>query len=275
MVSSIPLSVEISRIDPSFTRDGDDESIPLYLKRNTVRYLLEDLGYKTVAFETGFEWSEIHDADLYLSQTRWRGWNEFEALLVNTSILRSLYDFNLQQLPSVETSAHRERVLFAMESLKELPSAVAPKFVFAHLVIPHDPHDIGPEGEYIHGWDSSTREGYYEGYIRQAAYLEKILPEVTAAILANSPTPPIIIIQGDHGPWDYRDLSDRLAILNAYYLPGGSDALYATITPVNTFRVIFNAYFGGDFKLLEDHSYFSISADPFNLEEVPNTCMQK
>jgi hypothetical protein len=274
MVSSLNFNY-LEAIDPSFVRDGEEENIPLYLKGNGVRYSLEELGYKTVAFETGFEWSEIHDADLYLSPSRWQGWNEFEALLVTTSILRSLDDFNLQHSPTADTSAHRERVLFALESLKELPSVDGPKFVFAHLIIPHDPQDIGPEGEYIDGWDSSTREGYYEGYIRQAAYLEKVLPEVTAAILANSPTPPIIIIQGDHGPWDYRDLSDRLGILNAYYLPGGSDALYATITPVNTFRVIFNAYFGGDLELLEDHSYFSRIGDPFNLDEVLNPCIQE
>ena len=45
---------------------------------------------------------------------------------------------------------------------------------------------------------------------------------------------------------------------NAYYLPNkGSDMLYKSITPVNTFRVIFNHYFKTRYELLEDKNYFS------------------
>src|SRR6266849_1590823 len=47
-------------------------------------------------------------------------------------------------------------------------------------------------------------------------------------------------------------------ILNAYYLPGGgSSALYDTITPANSFRVVFNYYFQAGLPLLEDKCYFS------------------
>ena len=47
-----------------------------------------------------------------------------------------------------------------------------------------------------------------------------------------------------------------MGILNAFYLPGISmDAISPTITPVNTFRLIFNLYFGTDFPLLPDKSY--------------------
>ena len=44
--------------------------------------------------------------------------------------------------------------------------------------------------------------------------------------------------------------------MNAYHLPDGGNALlYPSITPINTFRVIFNHYLGADFELLEDSSY--------------------
>jgi hypothetical protein len=40
------------------------------------------------------------------------------------------------------------------------------------------------------------------------------------------------------------------------YLPGVDQAkLSASMTPVNTFRLIFNEYFGAHLPLLEDHSY--------------------
>ena len=52
------------------------------------------------------------------------------------------------------------------------------------------------------------------------------------------------------------DLQEKMRILNAYYLPGvDRSALYESITPVNTFRLIFNLYFGSDLDRLEDISY--------------------
>ena len=66
------------------------------------------------------------------------------------------------------------------------------------------------------------------------------------ALLKNSSSPPIIIIQGDHGPGpsfrspsiDKLCLKEKASILNAYYLPGlPSNSLYETISPVNTFRI--------------------------------------
>jgi len=49
----------------------------------------------------------------------------------------------------------------------------------------------------------------------------------------------------------------RMTIFNAYYLPGGGkELLYGTITPVNTFRLILDHYFGTNLGLLDDSSYY-------------------
>lgn len=275
LVSSLNLNY-LSAFDDAFIPGADESAnLSMYLKDNATRYSLRKLGYKIVALETGFGWSEWQDADLYLSQNRWQGLNEFDVLLVNTSGLKAFYDLNLQLTPSVGTSAHRERVLYALDKLRNLPSVPGPKFVFAHIIIPHDPFDIGINGEFVDGPVAMTREAYYEGYHRQAIYINKVIPDITAAILANSSKPPVIVIQGDHGPWNYEEDSQRLGILNAYYLPQGSDSLYPTITPVNTFRVIFNAYFGGEFFLLNDISYMSSPDDKLTLTEVANPCLKK
>jgi hypothetical protein len=49
-------------------------------------------------------------------------------------------------------------------------------------------------------------------------------------------------------------IEERTAILNAYFLPSSceTDGLYRFITPVNSFRVIFNNCFGVDLELLKD-----------------------
>ena len=65
---------------------------------------------------------------------------------------------------------------------------------------------------------------------------------------------------------------ERIAILIAYHLPGdASDQLYPTISPVNTFRLIFSLYLSVDFELLEDVSSFSTYEQPFDRELVPNS----
>ncbi|MGB8983035.1 MAG: hypothetical protein WCC12_14260 [Anaerolineales bacterium] len=60
----------------------------------------------------------------------------------------------------------------------------------------------------------------------------------------------------------------------AYYLSGKDvDSLaYPPITPVNSFRLVFNAYFGGDYTLLEDVGYFSEQTVDVDYEIIPNTC---
>jgi len=86
-----------------------------------------------------------------------------------------------------------------------------------------------------------------------------------------SSVPPVIVIEGDHG-WADRNPEDKLSNFNAIHLPfGGKARLYPTLTPVNTFRIVLDEYFGGDFPLLEDVSYYSTEGDMFQFTVVPNT----
>ncbi len=81
----------------------------------------------------------------------------------------------------------------------------------------------------------------------QLVYLNGRLIEIIDAILAASPHPPIIIVQGDHGTASTASDDEvgplpreRLAILNAYLVPDQvRTRLYPDITPVNSFRLIF------------------------------------
>ena len=97
------------------------------------------------------------------------------------------------------------------------------------------------------------------------------------AILKNSKTPPIIIIQADHGPGAYLDiqsvenscLRERFSILNAYYFPNGvMKELSKDTSPVNTFPILFNSIFGTNLKIIENKEYFSTWSNPYKFIDV-------
>ncbi|HUG33188.1 MAG TPA: hypothetical protein VMJ90_00355, partial [Anaerolineales bacterium] len=55
-----------------------------------------------------------------------------------------------------------------------------------------------------------------------------------------------------------------MSILNTYYVnEAAKKDLYPVITPVNTFHVIFNNYFGTSYPLLEDFSYYTGNMNDF------------
>ena len=247
---------------------------------------LRALGYSIIAFETGFFFTQLEDADQYYELPKegtltsffnFRGINEFEALLIQNTGFRLLTDAAnttgalAWALPDLDRprSIYRDRTLYVLGQLEpaHVPALRGPKFVFVHLIAPHFPYVIDREGEFF---NVETGPSDKEPYINQLIYLNSRLEKIIREIIETTEPPPIIVLQADHGN-QFGD-GERNAILNAYFLPGTEGHRpYPQISPVNTFRLIFDRYFGGDFGLLHDQSFFSTYDAPFDLEEVPNT----
>jgi hypothetical protein len=261
----------------------DMQSMP-DLKESTVNQTLRSLGYTTVGFENRTGDHLDLDEDIVLSRNKLAigsvdltgGPNEFEAELFQTTFLKFFYDipqlipgFDPARLEQTEYNEHYLQTLYILDELSRVPEIAGPKFVFAHILVPHTPYIFTPDGKFrMHTDDIS-------GYRDNVRFVEaRILPAVQA-IIANSAVPPIIILQGDHGPIGNKVApEDRMSILNAYLVDAQAKAvLYESITPVNSFRVIFDHYFGFEFPLLEDVSYYAKNAAEFTPESIiPNTC---
>jgi hypothetical protein len=240
------------------------------LSKSVVRKTFDALGYKTITFENYFGDHFDLFEDLRLNRQRsitalnlFRRTNEFEAMLMQTSALRLFIDMP-QIIPSFlrvdeEDSWYYELYLqtqYILDTLPTLPSMEGLNFFFVHLVVPHTPYIFAPDGGFLLTENTSVHAEKI-GYRNNVAFVDERLPDVLQAIIENSDVPPIIIVQGDHGPTS-RDVSPgkRLPILNAYYLSAEAVGdLNPHVTPVNTFRILFNHYFEADYEYLEDLSY--------------------
>jgi hypothetical protein len=161
-----------------------------------------------------------------------------------------------------------------------------PTFVFAHILIPHPPYVFDRNGKH----QAEKTIGRVAGYVDQLVFTNKKVKLLIDRLLSDSSDPPVIVLQGDEGPYPERfereyskfnwkrasgaEFREKMKILNAYYLPktdsrNSKDGLYPSITPVNSFRVVFNVYFSEHLRLLPDERYAYQDKDhPYDFFEV-------
>ncbi len=255
------------------------------MRHSAVRGLLESQGYRIVGFETGYYWTELQDADVYLApaQSLIPGLSAFETTLLRTTAAWAAIDA-MPSLPGVlfpgvnnAVDVQRNRIAFDFDQLETMGRLQGPKFVFAHIVSPHRPFVFDAQGNPVEDAYTWQKEGpaidwYSKGYTEQVGYLNQRMLKALRAILADSEVPPIIILQSDTGP-EEGGSQDRMAILNAYYVQGKHPSqLYPGISPVNTFRVVFDTAFGAEVPLVGDVSYFSTYQAPYDFSIVDNRC---
>ena len=192
--------------------------------------------------------------------------SEFESVLRDTTMAPAL-----ERAGGGEKAArtfferHGDIALFEFRQLNRLASAPGPKFVFAHILLPHDPYVFRPDGSRYTEEEVRPMEeaGLYAG---QLAFTNSRIKALIATLIAgDDASDPIIIVQGDEGPLacrsvdcvgdDPRYFHIRFGNLNAMFLPGVDAEVPDDLSSVNTFRFLFREAFGQDLDLLPDRSY--------------------
>jgi len=232
------------------------------IRRNAVASFLTQRGYRIIEFPVQpVLFMEAADLRFHYSLTRASiFFNDFYRTLLENTVLRFLPDLWRRQKTDF-TRFYRQRVLHVFDKLPALIKSPGPKFIFAHVYCPHEPFVFNAQGGMVdaaHAWDHDDPRFYLEQYM----FISSKITETTALILRDSATPPVIIIQSDHG---YRGSLRRgkqpqrvprdemVRVFNALYLPRVAvEQIDPALSPLNNFRLVFNHFFSEHYPLLEN-----------------------
>ena len=207
---------------------------------------------------------------------------EFSHVFLDTTILPVI----AQKLGITSVEFERQaydRIGYQVDSLRDVSENPDPTFTFAHILLPHPPYVFDHEGNFVPPGSDRTDE---QSYVEQLRHCNDVILQIVD-MLRDAPGPdPIIIVQSDEGPHPpqedgitvmkagWADASDtelgrKLRILNAYYLPDDDRRIADDMTPVNTFRMILDDYYGAKLPLLPNRTYIYTEYNrPYEFEDV-------
>jgi hypothetical protein len=260
------LNIQEYPYDPSNNREYWDYEIAAIADNKVTRYL-KSLGYTTVVFDEyvpGIPSTIPFNADIFYSvppegMLSWGSiFDDFGMLVLNNTMISPFTSLLGDETADPTLLAHRRMIYFTMENASQ-SSVPSPRFVYVHLLLPHVPFMLDKNGNFIdpkyyHNWDR-----YLDYYIFTIHVAENMINNILLS--ANPTTPPVIIIQSDHGARNFQLEPDDIVlqdfpteyqtlIVNALDLPGCEDApLTQDMNPINTFPIIFNCYFDANIPL--------------------------
>ncbi len=244
-----------SSLNMEFFRKGNK---PYKMIRNSkVVRIFKQVGYKIFIFPINSQ-AVFNNSDVVFGYPEMLI-NDFGMVFLQTTMLGFFVDIIIDNWDYGQY--FRDRILFIFEKLSKLSEERGPIFVYSHIACPHYPFVFDENGGEIEPENFfNIREKKY--YLNQYIFTNKKVVDLVDKLLERSGIPPVIVIQSDHGqrgaaPHNehYRlDVGELWQdIFNAYYLPGAANnVLFESISPVYTFRVIFNFYFQTDFPITRD-----------------------
>ncbi|MDP3973613.1 MAG: hypothetical protein Q8P92_02145 [Candidatus Daviesbacteria bacterium] len=264
-----------------------DSEVARYLKNKGYKYLNFGFSWehnaknKNADYNYAYEPKELHYLEKLLDELDNNSTNFLGSFLTQT-----LKDQTLGQLTG--GGNYWNFIIDQILEVSRTTKIEGPKFVFYHSFLAHDPYIFDRDGNPQATDQFNMKEGAKKLYVEQLIFANKVLMNLIDTLLKDSEKPPIIILQADEGPYPKRfrqqldkfnwrtatveELKEKMRIISAYYFPGGkTDLLYQTISPVNSFRVILNTYFGENLPLLPDKNYAQVYSEfPYDVFEVTN-----
>ncbi|MDH3240855.1 MAG: hypothetical protein OEO83_09320 [Alphaproteobacteria bacterium] len=266
----------------SYGADSRDKR-PVYeaVENNVVQDRLRKLGYRFHNYGNWWEPTRINR----FAAVNYQGYppdsidnlSEFERALLNKTPALNI----IRLFTDAEDKRECRRIRRKFRRLEEVGNGAEPVFVFAHMLVPHSPIVMDAEGRclarpIIYSRDkTATWPEFKAAYVAYLRYFNRTILRVVDRQLARreqSGRQLLFVIQADEGPfpktmreafYDYdltalsgREISMKTGIINALRLPSGTGAkISAPLTPVNNWRIIFNALTGAELPMLPHAVY--------------------
>ena len=298
--TSIPATMNMNHIDFLVDKVGEGsrdynpllgKDFGLYADNQVIKNF-KSMGYKVA--KIGSVPMYLHEMPLADLSLCYKSIHLMDNRLFDTVARTSMIGYFIERWSE---DMQRQIILCAFEELPKISSYYEePVFAWSHIMIPHFPLIFGADGEPVTPGESllvMNNPHLFEGtdsswnikqqFLQQLQFANKKSIKLIDKILENEKQS-IIIIQSDHGsafdvnlhdPTD-DDVHQRLSNINAIYFPDEKprEILMNDQTNVNTFRIVFNSYFGSDYDILEDKIYWNLSfKKPFWFKDVTSVLL--
>lgn len=182
--------------------------------------------------------------------------------------------------------------------VQTLPDSAGPIWAFMHLLAPHEPflYDANcahqtpwwPMDPQAAGVDERVRTAYRD----QVRCVDSLVLDAVSGLIRRSPTPPVIVITGDHGfarvgvdpmrgiTQEFADLTparlaERMSVFTALRMPGADTLFGDEMSLVEVMPVLRNALWGDSLPVLRDApSFWSPYQRLKDFAEVPRSAFQ-
>jgi hypothetical protein len=286
---SLAATLNMTYLDHLAAEVGPDSSDPRpsydMIQDHAVGRFLQEHGYRYI--NVGNWYGPTKSIRMADENRVMPGTSDFGELLDQTTLSATI-DI-LRGIPSGQHRRHRAVALFGLAEFDQVRLEPGPKFVMMHFLLPHEPYVFAADGSYpgLTGMDANLSPAGLRGQLRFAN--DRIREMVAKLLAVPEAERPIIIIQGDEGPYPDRyardqegfdwatatpeELQTKYGVLAAMYLPGvataDAPAVYPDMTLINTFPIVLDRYFDAGIPLLPDRIYTSATLRrPYDLTDV-------
>ncbi|HEY4648442.1 MAG TPA: sulfatase-like hydrolase/transferase, partial [Gemmatimonadales bacterium] len=276
-ILSLPSLLNFSHLNGLTTELGStatDPSLPIYLlQHNRTVTFLRGQGYRFVLYPSQWWPATQHSTE---ADSEYQAWHGFS---LGRELTRSHFRRTLTEMTPLgqifrQPPYDGDHVRRTLEALASVRTGGKPTFAFAHIMNPHYPYVFESDCRPVPPHGAKRKR---VAYVNQLRCLDRMVLSTVTALIQRSPTPPVILLQGDHGTstlnfsWapDAAAVSpaqarERFGAFGAYYLPnGGSRLVSDSVTIVNVLQKVLGYYLAADVAASPDDMYMSIERRPY------------
>jgi len=247
------------------------------IDQNFVMKNFKSMNYTVINFDS-YWWGDrnIEIADENLCQNLYIDYRYLLALEESTILNADKYI--QEEIRPLIFDQKRQKILCEFSEVVKIRERIeGPIFAYVHIMAPHNPFVFDENGDPVNVQPNKKNiDGRTKAYLNQMKFINGKTEEAIEKLLSENKDPPIIVIQSDHGtrvvPENSTSATNhviRFGNFYAHYFPQNEHDLdLKTVTPVNTFRLIFNNYFDGEYELLDNIAYTSKAGEHIKFRDV-------